>query len=429
MIKSKLALLLIVPLVIALLPGCTKPRQKEKTVFLRMVVWGTAADEKKWNDKLRKFYKDHPNVRVRLEYVPNDRTFYKLLIATAGNKAPDASVVSSMWFVPAASKGLFANLEPFVARDKDFDLSDFYPEVIEGWGRYRGKLYAIPAGVDVAAMYYNKTMFDRYKVPYPDETWDWDDYLEAAKKLTKDTDGDGRIDQWGTNQNWWQSYVWANGGEIISADKTTCLLDQPEAYEALQFMSDLRNKHHVAPTAKDMADISSVKLFSSGKVGMHFSGSWAVPLYFEKDVKDFVYDVAPVPKGWKRRATFYGGASYAVMNGSRHKELAWELVKFMVSKESLRERAIKEQVIPSRISIAESNAFLNLPGPPKHRKYFLDAIKYGRSLPAVPCSEEMNSIIGNDLSRMQIGEESAKDACMRTAPRITEMLMYKKNRE
>lgn len=411
-----------------LIGGCQKP--KSNVVTLRMFVWGSAADEQKWNDKLKAFHKNHPGVKVRLEYVVNERTLQKLLIATAGNKAPDASVISSMWFVPAASKGLLEDLGPYVARDKDFDLSDFYPQVVDGWGKYRGTLYAIPAGVDVCAMFYNKTMFDKYHVPYPDETWDWNAYLAAARKLTRDTDGDGRVDQWGTTQNWWQSYVWANGGEIISKDKTRCLLDQPEAIKGLQWMADLRNKYHVAPTAEDMADINSVKMFTNGQTGMYFSGSWAVPLYFSKDIKGaFEYDVAPVPKGPVCRATFYGGASYAVLRGSKHKDLAWELVKFMVSKESLRERAIKEQVIPSRISVAESNAFLDLPGPPKHRKVFLDAIEYGRTIPRVPCSEEMNSIIGNELNNLQLGTEDAESACKRTAERVTGLLWLKQNRE
>ena len=406
--------------------GCSK--QDSKVITLRMIVWGTAADEQKWNKKLTDFYKTHPNVRVRLEYTPWERTFDKLLISTAGNKAPDATIVSSVWFVPAASKGLLTDLGPFLAKDKSFDLSDFYPSAVNDWGKYNGVLYAIPAGVDIYAMYYNKTMFDKYHVPYPDETWDWEKYLWAAKQLTRDRNGDGKIDQWGTTQNMWQTYIWANGGEIISKDKTKCTLDQPAAYEGLQFMADLQNKYHVAPMAKDMADIGTIKMFTNGQVGMYFSGSWAVPLYFDKDVKTFTYDVAPAPKA-KCRAVFYGGASYAVLRGSKHKALAWELVKFMVSKDALRERAIKEQVVPSRISVAESNAFLHLPGPPKHRKVFLDAISYGHTLPAVPCSPEMNSIIWNDISRALLGKETAREACERVTPRIDDLLRYEKNRE
>ena len=408
------------------LPGCRKSADESNVVTLRMVVWGTAADQKTWKEKFSEFYREHPNIRVRFEFTPWERTFDKLLISTAGGKAPDATIVSSVWFVPCASKGLLADLGPFVENDKEFDIEDFYPAAVNGWGKYKGTLYAIPAGIDIYAMYYNKTMFDKFEVPYPDETWDWDEYLQAAKKLTRDLDGDGKLDQWGTTQNMWHTYVWQNGGDIINEDGTKCLLDRPEAYEGLQFMADLRNKYHVSPTAADLADILSRDLFMNGMIGMYFSGSWEVPLHFEEAIRDFEYDVAPIPKG-RRRAAFFGGASYAVLRGSKHKAEAWELVKFMVRKEALRERAIREQVVPSRISVAESKAFLHLEGPPKHRKVFLDAIEYGRTRPAVPCSREMDDIIWNEINLVLLGKKTAKESCKKVAPIVNDLLKYSRS--
>ena len=161
----------------------------------------------------------------------------------------------------------------------------------------------------------------------------------------------------------------------------------------------------------------------NGMIGMYFSGSWEVPLHFEKAIRDFEYDVAPIPKG-KQRAAFFGGASYAVLRGSKHKREAWELVKFMVRKEALEERAIKEQVMPSRISVAESKAFLYLKGPPKHRKVFLDAIEYGRTLPAVPCSREMNDIIWNEINLVLLGKTTAEESCKKLTPIVNDFLRY-----
>jgi len=423
MTRIRFAVILAFAAAFALLPGCSKQADRGDIITLRMVVWGTGADEKTWNENLAEFYRSHPKIRVRLEFTPWERTFDKLLISTAGGRAPDATIVSSLWFVPCAAKGLLADMGAFVAKDKEFDLEDFYPAAVNGWGKYNGKLYAIPAGIDIYAMYYNKTMFDKYGVPYPDGTWDWDKYLWAAKKLTDDLDGDGRLDQWGTTQNMWQTYIWQNGGDILNEDQTKCILDQPAAYKGLQFMADLRNEYHVSPTPAEMADIGTKNLFTNGKIGMYFSGSWAVPLYFEKEITDFEYDVAPIPKG-RHRAAFFGGASYAILRGSKHKKEAWELVKFVVRKEVLRQRAIKEQVVPSRISVAESKAFLHLEGPPEHRKVFLDAIEYGRTPPAVPCSREMNDIIWNEISLVVLGKKTAKAACEKVTPIVNDLLKY-----
>jgi hypothetical protein len=103
------------------------------------------------------------------------------------------------------------------------------------------------------------------------------------------------------------------------------MLDQPEAYEALQWMADLRGKHHVAPTPSDAMDIGPQKLFTNGQIGMIISGSWATPLIFEKEVTNFDYDVAPIPKG-KRRAHSWG-AAFGVLNRSstRRKPGSWRV--------------------------------------------------------------------------------------------------------
>ncbi len=96
----------------------------------------------------------------------------------------------------------------------------------------------------------------------------------------------------------------------------------------------------------------------------------------------------------------------------------------MVRREALTQRAIKEQVVPSRISVAESKAFLHLEGPPRYRKVFLDAIEYGRTRPAVPCSREMDDIIRNEIDLVLRGKKTAKAACERVTPIVNDLLKY-----
>ena len=78
--------------------------------------------------------------------------------------------------------------------------------------RYRGKLVGLPTDFSTIVMFYNKDWFDRCGVPYPHDNWTWQEYLEIAHRLTRDTDGDGRIDVWGTSNqpvyNRWPAWVW-----------------------------------------------------------------------------------------------------------------------------------------------------------------------------------------------------------------------------
>jgi len=417
-----LVLLLFSIVVAALLIGCGRQPDSGR-VTLRLVSWGNEREEKSLRSLLADFQKMHPNIKVELQITPHARVFDKLMISTAGGRPPDVSRVSSLWFHPCAAKGLFEDLGPYVARDETFDLGDFYPQAVEGWGRYRKRLYAIPTDIDVYAMYYNKDMFDRCAVPYPDWSWDWKKYLEVAKKLTQ-TDPSGRRGRWGTaTDQFWQSYVYQNGGSILSDDLTRCTLSEPPAYEAIQWVSDLINKHHVAPTAEESAEVGALKLFEQGKIGMYISGSWAAELQFAKDKISFDYDVAPLPRA-KKRATFIGGAAYAILSRSKHKKEAWELVKWMTGPEYQRGQAMDSQIIPSRRSVAESGAYLGQNKPPKHRGVFLDMIKYGRPTPPVSVSQEMNEIIEAEVKLALLGKETAKAACEKVTPVVDQLLRH-----
>lgn len=422
----RVAALLICGLLLGSAGGCA--RQPDEGVTLRLVIWGTAEDEDRLNAMLQRFLDENPGIRVKLEITPHARVFDKLLISYAGGRAPDVSRVSSLWFYPLAAKGVLADLTPFIEDDASFDINDFYSVAVDGWGRYAGKVHAIPTDLDLEAMYYNKKMFDRAGIPYPDYTWDWDRYLEVCKQLTRDLDGDGRTDQWGTTvSGFWQSYIYQNGGQVLNDQQTECVLDRPEAYKALQWMVDLRQKWAVAPSPADTADLGLTGLWAAGRIGMFHSGSWAASLMFKDRVKTFEWDVAPIPKG-KGRATFLGGSAFAITRKSRHKEEAWELVKFLTSPYVQEMWATQEQVMPSRKSVAESGAFLNLDEPPDNRIVFLQATEYGRTLPSVYSQREMNDIISNYISKALLGQASAREVCEEVTPLVNDLLRYDQQR-
>ena len=144
-----------------------------------------------------------------------------------------------------------------------------------------------------------------------------------------------------------------------------------------------------------------------------------------REIKDFEYDVAPLPIGPQARATFIGGAAYAVLSRSKHKDAAWKLVKWMTGPEYQRSAAKRSQIIPSRRSVAQSGAYLKLDRPPESRQAFLDMIEYGRANPPVSCSPEMNEIIRSELELVMLGKRSAKDACLKLTPVVDELLRHR----
>ena len=417
----------VVLLAFALISGCGNRNPGVTTI--RFTSWGNDVEEVNLRALIAEFEKRHPKIHVEIEITPWARMLDKLMISSAGGRPPDVTRISSEWFPPIAAKGLLEPLDKYVKRDK-YDLDDFYPESINGWGKWKGQLLEIPTDIDIYAMYYNKDMFDKNHIPYPDETLDWNKYLEVAKMLSKDLNGDGQLDQWGTTLDmWWQDYVYANGGEIVGPDPKTgdvqCVIDRPAAYEGIQFMADLTNKYHVAPNAEEAANLGTSKLFTGGKIGMNISGSWAAELIYKKEITSFKYDVAPIPKGPKTRVSIICGAAYAILSRSKHKEEAWELVKFMTGKDYQRSAAMRSQIIPSRKSVAESGAYLHLNADPKNRKAFLYMIPFGRSVPAVSCAPEMTQIIQSELDLVRLGRETAKEGCEKVKPKVDQLLRHR----
>src|ERR1051325_4721750 len=140
--------------------------------------------------------------------------------------------------------------------------------------RADGKLYGLPSDFSTIVMFYNQDLFDKYGVEYPREDWTWSDYLDKARQLTRDTDGDGHTDIWGTMNtnayNRWPAWVWMNGGELFTPDNKICTLDDPKCIEGLRFYLDLSCKHHVAPTPAQTMGLAQDmdKQFASQMVAM-----------------------------------------------------------------------------------------------------------------------------------------------------------------
>ncbi len=220
------------------------------------------------------------------------------------------------------------NLGPLIEKDKGFDLNDFYSKVVD-LCKFEGRLYALPREFASVVMFFNKTMFDKYGVEHPRPDWTWDDFLEVAQRLTKDTDGDGRVDQWGYIGGLeWEavrnSWIWQAGGNVFNDDLTESLMDSPEAIKAVQFVTDLVTKYHVSPRPGHQHQ-DTLKMFKSGKLAMFPHSRPIVPAI--REIKTFQWDVAHLPTG-KERVTLIGTCGYAISAQTRYPQEAWEFLKY-----------------------------------------------------------------------------------------------------
>jgi multiple sugar transport system substrate-binding protein len=305
-------------------------------------------------EMLRYFHADHPHIRVF--FVPDPENVADEMLADfQAGIAPDVFQGCCAHFPSWAQAGHTLDLRPYVESDLD-------PDTIGDWNQaqYRsffladGSQYALPKYHGALALYYNKDLFDEYSVAYPDESWDHDDYQEAMHRLTHDRTGDGEIDFWGSmvDVSWDRIQVHVNawGGHLVDPeDPSRCLMAEPEAMAAMEWLRARMWDDHVMATPLDLQNMTTTQAFIDGRVAMVEDGSWAL-----RDIltqANFRIGVAPLPAGPARRVTLATTDGFGIYVGTEHPDAAWELIKFLVSKEYGRAMARASFLQPARASL------------------------------------------------------------------------------
>jgi multiple sugar transport system substrate-binding protein len=236
-------------------------------------------------------------------------------------------------------------------------------------------------------VYYNQTLIEKAGLEdpyalYNRHEWTWDTFRHYARVLTHPAQNQ-HSDTFGTliptSVSMLAPIIWAYGGDLLTPDHKRCLLDQPADVKALQFLADIRNVDHSAPTVIESAN--SAYPFEGGRVGMVFDFMGMAPRYREV-ATDFKWDVVPIPTGPAGGPSLVKGNQLVMAACTQHPQAAWRFMRFMTSVQS--ENLLYVQLrrcFPTRIDVAESKAYLESDKPPFHMKAFLDAVRTGRPLP------------------------------------------------
>ncbi len=260
-------------------------------------------------------------------------------------------------------KGACDEITPYLTGKYPLDSTIYLPGVFKP-GEYKGKQYLLPKDFSPEAIYYNKKIFDQYKVPYPKDGWTWDDFLKTAQALTKDTDGDGKTDLWGAQlgASWttgFEYWVAAAGGSLVSPDGKQFVgyMDSPETAAAVQFYSDLYNKHKVAVPPADLSLWAGGNSeFDNGKAAMRLHGRWPQSGYQKNP--NIELGIVGVPQGKKRaNVLFWGG--FCITKNSKNKEAAWRFLRYYVGEPGA--QVWKDWALPAVKSVAESSGLTKDP--------------------------------------------------------------------
>ena len=414
-----------------ILSGCAGGSGDAGSEQLTFMFRGSDAEKAAYTAAIEQFEKDN-DVDVKIIMTTADEYSTKLKAAITGKQVPDVFYVDPGSVQAYVKTGIIRDITEDVESDEDLDLANVWQYGVDSY-RFDGKLmgqgaiYAMPKDVGPFSFGYNRTMFEKAGIPLPDKDtpYTWDQFVDVAKQLTQDTNGDGTLDQWGTGLNvQWnlQPFVWSNGGDWLNEDRTEVTVDSPEFAEALQWFADLSNVEGVTPSTADAQTLDTYQRWMQGQIGFFPVGPWDVPVY---EKLDFDWDLIPYPVGATgETATWTGTLGIAVSESTKDPETAAKLAIYLSTDRTAQQSLVDAGVqIPNLIDMANEWVTASTL-PPENKQEFLDIVQdYGRALPAnTTYSAEWYDELFKNIQPVLDGEQTAADYLEEVQPRMQEML-------
>jgi multiple sugar transport system substrate-binding protein len=373
-------------------------------VEVSFMAWGAPEELAVWQKIVDNFEAANPNIKVNVEVSDWDSYWEKLKTLLAAKTPPDIFAMDAPLYLDYQSRGTLQNLQPYIDQNPDM-LKDVYPITLEAYKTPDG-YFGLPRDFQTIVMFYNKDMFDAAGVPYPQAGWTWDDVRETAKKLTKDKDGDGKIDQYGFSTDlWdmetgWSEAIWSYGGDIINTDHTKTLIGEPKAREAWQLFDDMMWKDKSMPDSTT-AQQYGLDLFQAGIAAMTPIGHWAIPGYA---TANFKWDVAPMPTGPAGQTTSVNSAGFVVAKDSKHPDESWKFIEYVLSPAGQTALAELGLAIPVLKPVAESPVFLEQKTADINEQVFLDSLAFAHMKPVFKGYDEWSAAVGDGMATIWTGE-------------------------
>lgn len=353
-----------------------------------------------WQQVADLVHEKYPNITVTIENTNWTSYWTKLPVELASGNAPD---LIYMHFSRASDyTDSMLPISDYIEKDEDINIDEFYSGILDSF-IFDDQVYALPYDFGPYIMYYNKDLFDKYGVEYPDENTTWEEFKDKCKQLTQDGNY-GTV--FASSLDYYDPQVLSLGGEIINekgefditGDKTTA---------ALQSLADLINVDKVAPKIADTANtVWNWEQFEGGNIGMMIDGPWGATNV--TNYCDFNVGYSIIPKA-EKQVTTINGSALAVTSESKHPKEAYQALEVLTSPEAQKLLAENGRALPSRDSVRESyyESTSELEGLEDAIK---KSIEIGMPYYVTKKYSEVSTVFNSGMDTVWAGEVSAKDA-------------------
>ncbi len=324
------------------------------------------------------FMAQNPDIEINLIPTAYSSSSYRdpFVIAAQGGGGPDVIMADIAWSPEFAAMGIVLPLNDYVAGVED----NYFPGPLDTV-RYEGSIYGVPFYTNALGMVYNKTAFENAGLPLPHDGWTWDDFRTAVDALSTDSDhyGFGLQGAWGGTFEWYP-WLWAAGGELLTADGTAPLFNSEAGLEATRYFLDIvTNPRYVPEAAKTWRGWAELgAAFTSEVIAMFEAGDWIISIIDGMD-PSFEWGIAPLPQH-RERASLVGGANWVVNANTRVADAAWRWLEYITGPASAEVMDGYNRVSANRTAAAGQSIVTSDP----RMQVLTDSLEFARARPTVP---------------------------------------------
>ena len=344
----------------------------------------------------------NPGITVEAENIPWNSYYDQLYTAIIGGNAPDAAMVKMFAQPRLVEMGALEPIDSYIASwDGAAGLEDNLLNLTKGPD---GNQYYLPVQYVVLYLYYRPDMFAELGLSVPTTC---DEFREAARALTRDTDGDGQTDVYGFgfrggkggHDHWATMTLGATGVSLTEG------ITSAAGVAGTQFVADLFQEDGVfPPSAPNDGFQEIIGAFKAGRTAMtiHHIGSANGMV---EALGDNV-SAAPVPECGGGHWTAFGDESTAVLSSAEDKDAAWKWISFLSSEGN---NAMFNEATGQLPVVEADSANWSL-----HPERFVTAtvasLPYANLLPNLPeTSDFVNTVWPTNMQRVLTGEISAEE--------------------
>jgi len=330
--------------------GYLPPALAQDVINITFGGWGGVAEDEGVKSAIEVFEAENEDINVVWQHTPSASEYSRVTLTNiAAGTAPDTSFIRSDDYETLATGGILMDITDLVRNDPLLGQPNYFIEPQESTRcEVNGRWYGIGSTWVAHHIYYNAELFEEAGVTPPgfqdDEIWEWEEFLEICKVLTKDSagrhPGDAGFDredivQWAVDwsTSWWMplaAAVHSNGGEFITEDGL-CGLDSPEALEAMQRIADLVHVHHVAPRGSSIESLgmNNTQMINANRLAMGVDGSWALS-WMNPSLLDVAMGTGALPK-MTQPASVMQAHFHSILSSTQHPEEAWRWLRFLAT--------------------------------------------------------------------------------------------------